>query len=316
MVATMTYSDYLDEFMKVYVEPNLKPNSQDAYRRTIKNIIKPALGHFQLNKLTALNIQIAVNGMEEKYSSGSLEQILGIIKRSLTLAVTFFNYLSQNPAKAVHVPKRAKEDKKSKDMEVFGPDEIEKIFLAFPPTHAFFAPTRIAWYTGMRLGECLGLQWKDIDMESQIIHVKHTLLDKHDIELGTPKTKRSIRTVPFGQNLKKTLERIKEIQTARKRLYPAYYEESDFVCTKSNGKIVTADRMRYFNIWCKEKIGFGSFHTLRHSHATYLLAEGWGIDDVSKRLGHSSPQLTSTVYSHISKERIAKLISKLEDLSL
>ncbi len=316
MVSTMKYADYLDEFLNVYVRPNLKANTQEAYERAIDNIIKPTLGKYTLSQLTPMNIQIVINELSKKYKPSSMDQVLGIIKRSLTQAVDFFNYLSMNPARSVKIPRLEKEVKAETNLEIFGVEEMNKIFRAFPLSHPFFAPIQIAWHTGLRLGECLALQWDDIDMEKQLIYVRHNLNDRHGIELGTPKTKKSARLVPFGQRLKDLLDKIRQIQTDRQKNYEGYYKESNFVCTKRNGEIMTSNAMRFFGVWCKKNIGYGSFHTLRHSHATFLLSEGWTIDDVSKRLGHANTTVTSTTYSHISKERIKKQIEKLEQIYL
>lgn len=315
-IATMKYSAYLDEFVKLYVKPNLKENTKESYIRAIDNNIKPMLGDYALNELTPMNIQMAINELSKKYSHGSVDQILGIIKRSLRYAVEFFSYLSTNPAKSVRLPKKKADEKTEDEFKVFGVEEIETIFKYFPPTHPFFAPTRLAWLTGMRIGECLGLQWSDIDMERQIIHVRHTLHDRHGLELGTPKTKGSVRIIPFGKKLKDVLEKIRTVQEKRKASFAGYYEVNDFVCTKRDGSVMTADGMRFLGNWCKHEFGFGSFHTLRHSHATFLLAEGWSIEDVSKRLGHANPIITSSVYSHITKERIKNQIKQLEKLSM
>ena len=315
-VATMKYSVYLDEFMKVYVKPNLRNNTQDPYINYIENIIKPQLGEYTLEKLTPLNIQTMINGLADKYSYRTLEHILAVVKKSLSEAVGFFNYLAYNPAKAVRLPKLKQEETKAEPIVVFDNEDMLKIFEAFPSSHPFYAPIRLAWFTGMRIGECLGLQWEDIDMEKQVIHVRHTLYDKRWVELTLPKTKGSNRLISFGQNLKNVLLTVKENQEIRKKEYAGYYEESDFVCTRDNGQVLTSERLRYFGTWCKKKLGHGSFHTIRHTHATNLFTAGWSIDDVSKRLGHTSSTITSRVYSHVSRNRIEKQIKMLDELSM
>ena len=161
-----------------------------------------------------------------------------------------------------------------------------------------------------------GLQWEDIDMDQQIIHGRHTLYDKRWVELTSPKTRGSKRIISFGQVLKNVLLTVKEKQNKRKQDYDGYYEENDFVCTKDNGSVMTSESIRYFGKWCKEKLGHGSFHTIRHTHATNLLTAGWSIDDVAKRLGHTNTQITSRIYSHVSHNRIQQQIKMLDELSM
>ncbi len=315
-ITTMRYSDYLDEFLKIYVEPNLKSNTQESYKRYIESVIKPNLGDYTLEKLTPLTIQNLINELKDKYAYRTLEQILAIIKKSLSEAVSFFNYMAYNPAKSVRLPKVLKQEQETEPIIVYSPEDMIQIFEAFPLYHPFYAPIRIAWFTGMRKGECLGLQWSDIDMKQQCIYVRHTLVDRQEISLTSPKTKGSVRCVSFGEVMKKVLLAIKEKQEKRKRTYDGYYEENDFVCTRDNGQVLTSDALRYFGQWCQRTLGHGSFHTIRHTHATNLLTAGWSIDDVAKRLGHSSPQITSRVYSHVTQSRIQRQIKMLDELSM
>ncbi len=228
-----------------------------------------------------------------------------------------------NPAKPVKLPKNSKKTETedlAEESKVFTMEEIEMIFDAFPPTHNFYAPIRLAWHTGMRLGECLALQWKDIDMDRQVIHVRHTLIDRNgEMELGTPKSKKSNRVIAYGKKLQEILEKVKEIQEKRKKMLlqaDEFYEDNDFVCTKPDGRIVTSDNMRYFGKWCKQHLKHGSFHVIRHTHATFLLSKGWHLEEVSKRLGHSGVAITSMIYSHITWDRVNKQIESLDSLSI
>ena len=313
-ICTMRYGDYLDEFYRMYVIPNLRKNSQESYGRIIQNVIKPNIGNCTLEKLTPVMIQTMINEMTGKYAPATSQLILNIMKKSLHEAVSFFHYIAQNPADAVRIPKNTLGQKvKATDAKVcFDREDIEKIFQRFPLPHVFFAPTRLAWHTGMRLGECLALSWDDVDMNTQIIHVNQTLQDRNEIEFCPPKTKNSIRIIPFGSVLKSILLDIRAYQEQQRNVYPDYYNETNLVCTKSDGSVVTSSTLRYFGKWCHEVFGGGSFQTLRHSHASYLLSKGWPLDDVAKRLGHSNVLVTSMVYSHINLARIRGQIDMLD----
>ena len=69
----------------------------------------------------------------------------------------------------------------------------------------------IAYCTGLRIGECLALQWSHIDMENRTLSVVSTLYDKKGVPVckATPKTKSSVRTIPFNETLYKALLRHK-----------------------------------------------------------------------------------------------------------
>lgn len=105
---------------------------------------------------------------------------------------------------------------------------------------------------------------------------------------------------------------MRRLQAERKLAAGKFYRDSGYVCTNGIGKNLTASRMRYFNQVCRKKFGAGSFHTLRHTHATMLLESGVELELVSKRLGHANINTTAGIYSHITKRRSDALRSALD----
>lgn len=91
-----------------------------------------------------------------------------------------------------------------------------------------------------------------------------------------------------------------------------YTNDSSLVCTDSSGTGLTSNSLRYFGIWCKENFGKGSFHGLRHTHATMLIESGMGIDYVSKRLGHASMYTTAKFYDDVTQKREAEAIALMD----
>ena len=77
---------------------------------------------------------------------------------------------------------------------------------------------------------------------------------------------------------------------------------------------MTGTDFHYFNEWCKETLGGGSTHSLRHTHATMLLEAGQSLEVVSKRLGHSTVVTTSKFYSHITSKGNTKMRTTLDAL--
>ena len=102
------------------------------------------------------------------------------------------------------------------------------------------------------------------------------------------KTLASVRIVSFGEKLYNEFKK-QELWQAKNRLkYGSQYKVTGFVCTLKNGRIMTSNSAHYFGSWCRKELGYGSFHSFRHTHASMLLEHGLPLDYVSKRLGHSS----------------------------
>lgn len=306
----MTVAEYFTEWLAEYVEINLRPNTIRVYRAMIANHIIPALGEIKLRRVSSRLLQNFLNARKEKYSHGTLISLCSILKKSFAWAKDMDNYLRANPAAIIQVPHH---DQAPKETAVFNPAQLAAIFEKFPPGHQFYMPVALAYHTGMRLGECLALTWQDIDMDNREIYIHATVIGAGEIQ-PIPKSKHSIRTIPFGQKLYKILKAEKARQAANKLKYGKHYAKGDLVCSWPDGSILRPDDLRHFGQFCKRELGAGSFHSLRHTHATMLLEGGASLEIVSKRLGHSSLYITAQIYSHILDRRKSNTVQLLDEV--
>lgn len=304
--------DFLLEWLEKDVLINLGPNTYDSYAGIIKWHIGARFGNEALDALTTAEIQDWINSLKQDgYSRSTVKSIFTVFNDAMRWAVSNRQYIETNPMANVKMPKF---DVPRKKPVIFSHQQIQIIFHAFPLGHKYYAPCMIAYCTGLRVGECLALQWSHIDMENRTISVDSTLYDKKGIPVckATPKTKSSVRTIPFNETLYKALVRHKAQQAKNHRLYGDDYVESDFVCTREDGRPMNSNDMRYFNMWCKKEFGGGSFHSFRHTHATMMLENNIELDYVSKRLGHSSIATTANIYDTITDKRNREAMKKLD----
>lgn len=314
----MSFGDFLDLFMEEYAEINLRPATVKAYRGMIENHIKPVLGEITLQRLTPRQLQNFLNSKRHDLSRSSLSIIKNVLRKSLSYAVETCRFVGHNAAASLTVPPA---DEAPKKTHVFSDDEIAAIFRKFPKGHSFHMPIALAYYTGMRLGECLSLKWSDVDMDTKTISIHSTMYDDGGagIYQNMPKTKCSIRTIPISDVLIGELKAAKAYQAEQKLAYGKYWQGSGYVCTMENGKNLTASKLRYFGQFCRAEFKDGSFHSLRHTHATKLLESGLELELVSKRLGHSTISLTAKVYSHVLENRTSitrEVLEKVFDVKL
>lgn len=301
-------------WMNDYVENNLKQNTIDSYNMMLQKHILPVLGSKQLYKVTSIELQrFLYDKKNAGYSKATVSHMAVLLREIFKAAVHPYDYLDKSPAMYLRIPKY---DEISPEKYIFSESDIEKIFDRFPIGHQFYIPIRIAYYTGMRLGEILALTKDKINIENQEIYISSTLYDKKGTPIigNTPKSKTSVRTIVFGEALVACLKKHYAWQAKNKLQYGKYYIKNDFVCTREDGKNMTSNDMRYFNMYCKENFGSGaSFHSLRHTHATRLRENGCELEFVSKRLGHASVEITSAIYSHITQKENAALLSILDN---
>lgn len=309
MTENITLADFLAQWMQEDVKRNCRENTIRAYSAMLKNHIVKDLGSRKISQITAHDLQTYINKKADAYSRSTVNQILSVLKKSLAYAVAICDLIPTNPAQPVRMPKQQAAPERT---HIFSPAELAKIFERFPPGHQFYLPIQIGYHTGMRLGECLALSWDDVDMKAQMLHVHATLVNGGIQPM--PKTSSSIRDIPFGRKLYSILK-IAHKKRAQNRLrYGQHYKDTERICVFEDGTPVDADAMRYFNRYCKENFGAGSFHSLRHTHATMLLEAGEELEIVSKRLGHSTLNTTAKVYSHILEQRTKRSVALLDQV--
>ena len=202
-------------------------------------------------------------------------------------------------------------------LKIISLSDFKKILNRFPVGSNFYIPLQIAFNTGLRGGEVCALTWDDINFDSKTLSVNHTLVEKGrgQVELGTPKTNSSYRTISIGETLVKILKDHKIKQKENKLKYGEFYTNSNFICTKENGQLLNTSSLKYLSRMVNYELGIPfNFHALRHTHATMLLEGGANIKDIQKRLGHSRLSTTMDTYSHVTEKIQSETVDILEKI--
>jgi len=162
--------------------------------------------------------------------------------------------------------------------------------------------------TGIRIGEICALQLKDFDLEHQVINIVKTLTrtnndeqSKTEIIITKPKTQSSYRQVPLANSSKKLV----------KTLYKDI-DESNFILSGTNKAIEPRNMRRYFDCLIR-KLGIQkvSFHGLRHTFASNMIAAGVDPKTLSVILGHSNVNTTLNLYVHPSEKLKKSCIERM-----
>jgi integrase len=306
-------SAFLADWLETYVRPHRQPMTTSYYERMIRLHIVPKLGHVKLRKLTPMMVQTLINEKSKPMTDGtklSTETVRGIIatlRSALTQA--FKNGLvAENVVKRVTMPKQDR-----KDPEYLQPAEVARLLEAAKnhPLHGMFALTVL---TGLRFGEVSGLTWDDIDFETRTIKVEKQLQRiAGTLQLKSLKTTRSKRKLHMSETARTILEGIKVDQAIK--LAPGQ-NPMRLVFLNSVGNPLDA---KYVDVRLKELMARAglkpmSFHKLRHTAATLLLASGSPLTVVRDQLGHSQITLTANSYGHAVPTALRDAAEQLESL--
>ena len=157
-------------------------------------------------------------------------------------------------------------------------------------------------YSGMRRSELCGLEWKDIDFKKSIINIERNSIyvKGKGIFTDTTKNRSSMRAIKLPDIVFKLLKEHRAHQNAERLKLGDLWTESDRLFTQWDGKPIHPDSITgWFRAFIRRSgLPDITLHSLRHTNATLLIANGTNIRTVSSRLGHSQTSTTTNIYAH------------------
>lgn len=278
--SNLTIADWCD----IYLESKKlmwKPNTFDSRDRTIRLYIKPLLGTYKLVKLDTLTYQkVFINILATKLAPGSVKSAHKIFSTIINAAVEN-EIIPRNRFSKVSL-KKEYEDTEANVLSV----EQLKRFLDLMKRRSVTQYT-IAYllaFTGMRIGEALALTWADVDLEYGTININKS---RGSFGVGTPKTLNSYRKIPIDETVISTLKKY-EVFCKKLKLSVgiSFTEDNQIFISHLNldGNGVSSTRTNFNS--AGKQLGFHvQPHTLRHTHASILIASGTDVVTVANRLG-------------------------------
>lgn len=280
-------------FGSLYVESQNNKDVSEAtiYKRNklvekyLSNISK--MKYEDLTKPYLLNLRIEIN--ELNISNRTKNEILAIIKNTCKFANDIYDLPNNSK-----VLKNFKVDKT--EFDVWTTDEYKKFEEAIQSKYPKFVPFfHTLFWCGLRKGEARALTIDDLDLENHTLTIRQSM-SKYRKSLKQPKTQSGIRTIKLDSKTFDILKACKE--NSEKWLFGSSNPLS----------LNTIDKVFQYGI-SQAELKTIRIHDLRHSHATFLICNGANIVAVSKRLGHSSIDITLETYTHLLKDTENQLIS-------
>ena len=289
-----------EDFWKIYcadMETRLREHTMRTKKYIVELKILPYFGNKRVNDITAADIRQWQNELIKMgYSPTYLKTINNQLSAIFNYAVRYYDLKSNPCAKAGSMGKS-----KAEEMDFWTGEEFRKFIDSVMNKRLSYMAFMILYWMGMRLGELLALNPKDVDLEKRTISItkSYQRLGKKDV-ITPPKTSKSKRviTIPefLAADIKDYMDSLYDLQEDD-RLFPItkYYLEHEM---QRGIKESGVKRIRV--------------HDLRHSHASMLIELGFSPLEIANRLGHEKVETTLNTYAHLYPNKQTKLAERLD----
>ncbi len=309
----MTVGEWLDTWVAEYLA-DVKPGTIVHYESVVRLYLKPAFGQVPLSQLRTPMVQKFYNRLRaENRSPKYIKNIHGILHRALDMAVRV-EYLERNPTSACILPRVV--EKKVTPLDA---PEQKRLFAVLKgnPFEALFLT---AVFTGMRVGELIGLTWECVDFEHGVIRIEKQLVQTRvkgqKYVFGTLKNgkTRIIAPAPF---VMKVLKKHQEDQERQKRTMKDLWDEGDFpglVFTHPNGSHYSQPTIwkEFQHILKAAELEHHRVHDLRHTFAINSIMAGDDIKTLQENMGHYSAAFTLDRYGHVTETMRKESANRME----
>lgn len=314
---TPTMKEWLAHWMKT-TGSDRRASTNGIYDIYIRKYIEPAIGGKRVDKITMEDLEALYAGMEEKGLSGSTQrQTHSIIRASLKHAV-WRGHVGRNVAALIKPPQRAKPA-----TETMSEADLAAVYKALDGD-AFQARWHLSLDLGLRPGEAIALEWKHVDFEQNTIRIEQEILQisKKGTQLEKmTKTTAGTRVIAVPQHIMTMLA-----DTRKKQMLKRAERGSDWIewepdgephawCfTRDDGTPLkpSYDSRQWKLLLERAGVPHTRRYTARHTAASMALSAGADVVSVADMMGHSSPSLTLSVYTHAIEERKRALADLIE----
>lgn len=332
LTASTKFEDFAEQWFCDYASINLKTQTIRTYN-ALKKRVYANMGHMRLDKISIRTIQKFVSVLS---GNGTANDKAGMpipegglapktVRNYVTFISTVFDYavkmqmIQNNPCRNVTLPKLI-----AKERTVYTLEEVQSMLSFFEKESEanlkyviFFT---LAAFTGLRRGELLGLEWKDIDWDNHLISVKRTSAwtKEKGIYTDTPKTNSSLRIIKVPDVIIEKLRDFRKMQNDYKASIGSKWIENDRLFNKINGEPMgLRSPYKFYEKFCKRTgLRFVNIHSFRHFNASIMILKGVDVKTVQACLGHNDATTTLKIYAHSFRKAQAMAMDSVADCIL
>lgn len=305
------FETWARKWLEVYKENDVRNVTYEyTYKQPLENHVIPYFEGRRLKDILPLHIKEFLKSKND-FSYTMLSKFRLVLYSVFETAVSN-NIITKNPTKGIRLSKTSTD--RVTEKRAYAKEQARTV-IEYAKTHKYGADIIIMLKTGLRRSELLALKWTNIDLENKIIHVKESVSESNGIiKLNPCKTKKSIRDIPFDDELAAVLNGIPKRTSFKVKKITV---EHEFVISGKFGTSIKPNNWtrRHFEEFMADfakahpEVPALLSHELRHSFGSILYANGVDIVTISKLMGHSSIDITVKLYVHDDMDLMQKAIA-------
>lgn len=254
---------------------------------------KNKIGNIDVKKLNTIDLQNFINQITSKVAQDKINTYLkNVFDMLQKIAI-----IKINPMALVVIPKKEDEhiivDQEENKILTYQ-EEIE-LLNAIKKSQCYYA-VKFILYSGLRKGECIGLQWKHIDFEENKITIRQQF-NYQTKKITTTKSKAGNRTIPIFSEALDVLNELKD-----------YSIKSDDYIFKNINRLT--QQLVYYSSKLSFKV---NPHMLRHTFASRCYFAGLDPKILQEILGYENIDTTLNTYTHVVNKYDKEIIDKMRE---
>lgn len=310
------FCEFVENWLEGTKKSTVKYETYLDYRSHLDKHLLPAFGDRQIGAISSGDLQMQLNRLAQTGYSASLVRKIYQTIRQIFASAYAQRCIDYDPTIAVKCPNASEGSRR----ELTNAETAAALAIGF--SHPRGIIILILYYTGMRIGEVLGLQWKDIDFGTRSIHVQRDISLKTG-QVDTLKSTASDRHIPIPSELYTVLDRVRSIG------------DGYVICANRRKSHLT--KSSYVDIWddlAKAMYDFDpsiehqtshmrhskqafkrsvlTAHYFRHNYASILYNSGVDVLTAKELLGHEKVETTLKIYSHLSAQKKRTEVEKIQ----